>query len=32
MKATVLLKKQHRKVEGIFTALEKRKGDVSAVF
>ena len=31
MKATVLLKKQHRKVEGMFASLEKRKGDVSAV-
>jgi hemerythrin superfamily protein len=31
MKATALLKKQHRKVEGMFAALEKEKGDASAV-
>jgi uncharacterized protein YdiU (UPF0061 family) len=31
MKATALLKKQHRKVEGMFAALEKGKGDLSAV-
>jgi iron-sulfur cluster repair protein YtfE (RIC family) len=31
MKATALLKKQHRKVEGMFTSLEKGKGDISAV-
>jgi iron-sulfur cluster repair protein YtfE (RIC family) len=31
MKATALLKKQHRKVEGMFASLEKRKGDTSAV-
>ena len=30
MKATALLKKQHRKVEGMFASLEKRKGDPSA--
>jgi iron-sulfur cluster repair protein YtfE (RIC family) len=31
MRATALLKKQHRKVEGLFASLEKRKGDISAV-
>ena len=31
MKATALLKKQHRKVEGMFATLEKRKGDPSAI-
>jgi iron-sulfur cluster repair protein YtfE (RIC family) len=31
MKATALLKKQHRKVEGMFATLEKGKGDVAAV-
>jgi hypothetical protein len=31
MKPTALLKKQHRKVEGMFAALEKEKGDASAV-
>jgi len=31
MKATGLLKKQHRKVEGMFATLEKGKGDLSAV-
>jgi hemerythrin superfamily protein len=31
MKATALLKKQHRKVEGMFATLQKRKGDTSAV-
>jgi hemerythrin superfamily protein len=31
MKATALLKKQHRKVEGMFAQLEKGKGDISAV-
>jgi hemerythrin superfamily protein len=31
MKATSLLKKQHRKVEGMFATLEKGKGDLSAV-
>ncbi len=31
MKATALLKKQHRKVEGTFATLEKGKGDLSAV-
>ncbi|HMI86945.1 MAG TPA: hemerythrin domain-containing protein [Polyangiaceae bacterium] len=31
MKATALLKKQHRKVEGMFATLEKGKGDVVAV-
>ena len=30
MKATALLKKQHRKVEGLFATLEKGKGDVAA--
>jgi iron-sulfur cluster repair protein YtfE (RIC family) len=31
MKATALLKKQHRKVEAMFATLEKGKGDVAAV-
>jgi iron-sulfur cluster repair protein YtfE (RIC family) len=31
MKATQLLKKQHRKVEGIFAKLEKGKGDAAAL-
>jgi hemerythrin superfamily protein len=31
MKATALLKKQHRKVEGMFASLKKGKGDTSAV-
>lgn len=31
MKATVLLTKQHRKVEGIFKKLESKKGDTSAL-
>lgn len=31
MKATSLLEKQHRKVEGIFKKLESRKGDSSAL-
>jgi hemerythrin superfamily protein len=31
MKATALLKKQHRKVEGMFATLEKGKGDLAAV-
>ena len=31
MKATALLKKQHRKVEGMFASLKKRKSDTSAV-
>jgi iron-sulfur cluster repair protein YtfE (RIC family) len=31
MKATALLKKQHRKVESMFASLEKGKGDAAAV-
>lgn len=31
MKATALLKKQHRKVESMFSSLEKGKGDKAAV-